>query len=104
MIQKNVADENEVKRAKSKEKLARDSELNDIRYLLQSQQGRRFLWRLMGFCGLHEDPSHQRGDMTHQNIGRGNVARFLLAEIVEANDEAYLQMMREAKQGEMKNV
>jgi hypothetical protein len=64
--------------------------------VLKSAEGRRLLWRLMGWSGFLANPSHQRGDMTHQNIGRADVGRFVLSEIMDANQEAYLLMQREA--------
>jgi hypothetical protein len=51
----------------------------------------------MAFCGYGENPSNTRGDVTHQNIGKADVARFIISEIGEADGiEAWLLMQREA--------
>lgn len=94
---KNAADPKQVRHAGRKEKDARQRELDDLRAVLNMQEGRRVIWRLMGWSGFLQNPSHQRGDMTHQNIGRGDVGRFLLSEIVEADEDKYPLMMKEAR-------
>lgn len=101
--QKNAADEHQVKQARMNEKMIRERELNDLRYLLASPQGRRFLWRVMARCKTFEsiwEPSAK----IHFNAGQQDLGHFVMAEIVAADENAFLQMMKEAKQGEMTNV
>jgi hypothetical protein len=94
---RNAADPRQVKHAGRKERDARKRDLADLRELMGSAVFRRFAWRLMGFCGYGENPTHARGDMTHQNIGRADVARWLVSEIGEAGGiDAWLLMQREA--------
>ena len=103
MTQKNVADEKQVREQGAAVNRERLRELNDIRYLLQSPQGRRFLWRLLSRCksfGSVWEPSAK----IHYNSGQQDVGHFIMAEIVEADENAFLQMMKESKQGEMKDV
>jgi hypothetical protein len=93
----NAADAKQVKHATRKEKDKRERERDELFALLKLPEFRRFAWRLMGFCGYGENPTHTRGDMTHQNIGRGDVARWLISEMGEANAlEQWLLMQREA--------
>lgn len=94
---KNAADQKQVSHAGRKERDARKRELDDLRAVLNAPEGRRFIWRLMCWSGFLQNPSHQRGDMTHQNIGRGDAGRFLLSEIVEADEDKYPLMMKEAR-------
>lgn len=101
--QKNAADENQVKEARLTEKRIRERELGDLRYLLASAQGRRLIWRLLGHCKSFEsvwEPSAK----IHYNAGKQDVGHFLMAEIIAADENSFLQMMKEAKQGEMTNV
>lgn len=93
---RNAADAKQVKHAARKERDRRERELADVRAVLSLAEGRRFLWRLMAWSGMHENPSHARGDMTHQNIGRADCGRFLLGEIMEADERRYLVMQQEA--------
>jgi hypothetical protein len=94
---RNAADPKQVRNATRKEKDLRTRELDDMRAVLRTVEGRRFVWRLMGWSGFLQNPSHQRGDMTHQNIGRGDAGRFLLSEILEADENAYMAMQTEAR-------
>lgn len=94
---RNAADPKQVRNASRKEKDIRTREMDDMRHVLSSPEGRRFVWRLMGWSGFLQNPSHQRGDMTHQNIGRGDAGRFLLSEMLEADENAYLTMQQEAR-------
>lgn len=94
---RNAADRTQVRNAGRKEKQGRERELADMRAVLGTREGRRFVWRLMGWSGFLENPSNARGDMTHQNIGRGDCGRFLLAEILAADENAYLAMQTEAR-------
>lgn len=92
----NAADRKQVEHAGRKERRVRQRELDDLRALLKFEEGRRFLWRLLGWSGYLENPTHTRGDQTHQNIGRGDCGRFLLSEIMQADESKFLQMQQEA--------
>lgn len=96
---RNAADPKQVKHAARKERDHRERETAELRTLLALPEFRRFAWRLMGFCGWGENPSRPRGDETHQNIGKADVARWLISEIGEAHGiEQWLLMQREAWQ------
>ena len=93
---KNCADPEQVKQAEKKVKNRRDTELEDIRFLLETRQGKRFFWRLLTHCKVFEsiwEPSAK----IHHNSGRQDVGHFIMAEVVEAREDALLEMMREAK-------
>lgn len=97
---KNAADQGQVKSAASKVKLSRDRELSDVAIVMSTPQGRRFMWRLLSHCktyGSVWEPSAK----IHYNAGQQDVGHFLMAEIVEANEDAYVTMAKEAK--EIKN-
>jgi hypothetical protein len=100
-VQKNAADPAQVKAAEKKEMFRREDQLNDLRKILSMKEGRRVLWRLLEQCRVFAsvwEPSAK----IHYNSGRQDLGHFIVSEIVEANDEAYLQMMREQKTGEFK--
>lgn len=99
----NVADEEQVKHQVSRVKRIREREMSDIRYILQSIQGRRFMWRLMEFCKPFES-IWESSARIHYNSGKQDVGHFLMGEITEADDDKFLQMMREAKRGELNDV
>ena len=99
---KNAADVDQVKNAKIKEKMGREQELADVKEVLSTRGGRRFLWRLLGQCKVHGS-IWENSAKIHYNAGQQDVGHRIMAEIIEANEESYFQMMREAK-GELKNV
>lgn len=95
---RNAADPKQVKKAKQKEATARDIELNDIRTILRSKEGRRFMWRLMGHCGVYKT-SFTGNSHTFFNEGQRNIGLFLNAEIGEASPEAMIEMIKENQGG-----
>lgn len=100
-VVKNAADPKQVKNSKKMQKHLRNKELDDLRFLLSTPQGRRYLWRHLDWCGLYRSPEDSRGDVTQRNIGAQNVARKVLAEIVEADPRSWLLMQQENyEQGE----
>lgn len=97
---KNTADADQVKKAAEKEQSQRDKELSDIAFLLNERSGRRFLYRLLGECGVNK--LSYAGENVHQtnfNEGMRNVGNLFLADIMEVNPEAYITMLRENQKG-----
>jgi hypothetical protein len=93
---RNVADPEQIQRAGKKVKRDREDQLNDIRSLLNTDYGRRFLWRYVTKCRVFQsvwDP----GVAMHYNEGQRNVGLSMLADITEADPTALVSMMEEAK-------
>lgn len=97
---KNAGDSEQVRKAEGKVKANRASELRDIAYVINDPAGRRFLWRVLESCRIYETPSGDTNDVMTM-IGIQSVGKFLLSEIIATNDEAYILMMREAKEREL---
>lgn len=99
---KNAADEKQVKGAAEKEKRGRDRELDDLAFILNDIRGRRAMWRVLGYCKAFEsiwEPSAK----IHYNAGQQDVGHFLLNDLMEASEDLYLLMAKEAKK-EKQNV
>lgn len=92
----NTADEKTVQEARKKEKIGRDLELHDLRFLLSQVQFQRFILRLIGHCGVLETPFNLNSKVQDANIGRGDVGRFLFAEIDGADSKAFAKLFTEA--------
>jgi hypothetical protein len=92
---KNAGDEEQVKKAEEIEIYNRDTELNDIISVLSTPQGRRFVWRILGWCGCDSTPKRSDDALTYMAIGSGDVGRWLKSEVVEAGEDLLFQMMRE---------
>lgn len=95
----NAADAEQVKSAKSKEDRQREQQLNDICAVLAIDSGRRLIWRLLGYCKIHESVMEQSARI-YYNAGVQDVGHFILAEILAARPDAFLQMMQEAQKQE----
>lgn len=94
---KNAASPVQVSHAERKARERRQRELLDLRAVLESEPGRRVLWRFLSFCGVHETVIRHEAIAMAEAAGRQNVGHFLMAEIAAADDDAIFTMMREAK-------
>lgn len=100
---RNVSEPNQVKESAQAAKIRRDRELNDLRVVLSSQHGRRFLWRLLAHCGMYRT-SFTGTSETFFLEGQRNVGIWLHGELEEADVESILSMMKENRKGEELNV
>lgn len=99
----NASDEAQVKKAGTKARLFRDKQLNDVRFILADVQGRRFLYRYLEETGVFKS-SFTGSSETFFNEGQRNIGLKLLADITEADSEAFVKMMAEAKKRELEDV
>ena len=97
---KNAADEKQVKAAQNAVNDLRKQELEDLKFILQTPQGRRFVWRYLGVCGVFEI-SFTGNSETFFKEGKRNVGLMLLSDVNEAHPEAYLEMLKESKEQEI---
>jgi len=97
-LQRNASDEEQIARAKRLEAKQRSEELADLKMVLASPSGRRVFWRLMEWCGLGRTVYHPTGSQMNINVGMQNAGLFMQSEIVEADEDAYFTMQREARQ------
>lgn len=69
---------------------------NDILSVLDRESSRRFLWRLLCYCGIYRDPDGTPEEIMKQ-LGKRQVGLYLLHILTDADDEKVFDMMREAK-------
>lgn len=74
----------------------RRQELDDLKFVLSSRQGRRLIWRLLGMFRVFES-SMTGNSTTFFNEGLRKAGLILLAEVDEADQNAYVKMMIETK-------
>jgi hypothetical protein len=73
----------------------------DLRSILKSKWGRRFLWRFLKKCGIHQlGVDFENTNTTYFNAGMRNIGNSLYAQILEVNEEAFFLMTTEAKKEE----
>lgn len=91
---RNVGDAKKVAEFDEKGKSEREREINDMILVLNTEEGRRLMWRILSHCKTFSSvwsPSAQ----IHYNSGMQDVGHFLMAEIVEASPEALIRMMQQ---------
>lgn len=92
----NAADEESVKTRKRKDEQVRDRELHDMRSVMDTVEGRRFVWRLLDRAGVFRT-SFTGNSTTFFNEGMRNMGLIVLADVQEACAHQYLVMMNEYK-------
>lgn len=92
----NAADEAQVAKAAQKMKELESQDFDDLRHVLSSRQGRRFYWKLMGYCGVFKS-SMTGNSQTFFNEGMRKVGLKLLSDLNLAEPEAYLKMVTEER-------
>ena len=95
-MQTNVSKPDHIKKAEAREKRGREREVDDMAWVLSTPQGRRFIWRYLGECGLFRS-SFVGQFQTFFNEGERNIGLKLLADVNDAHPEAYVIMMKEAR-------
>lgn len=91
----NEVDQKKKAEEDKRKQLQRELQLSDLKYLMQSQQGRRFFWRLLNHCSVYESIFNTNALTQSHNSGRQDVGHFLMAEIVTASPDDYLKMQNE---------
>ena len=95
----NAADEEQVKTRKRKDERVRDRELADLRVVMSTVEGRRFVWRLLEKAGVFRT-SFTGNSETFFREGMRNIGLMVISDVHESLPDAYVQMMREAQQGD----
>ncbi|HEB12601.1 MAG TPA: hypothetical protein ENI11_02880 [Actinobacteria bacterium] len=92
-----VGNEAQVKEQKISKKLVRDQELADLKHLLSTPNGRRFIWRMMIWCGVFDINFYPDQDnLTNFKLGMRNIGLMLIDECDSADPSAYILMQQEA--------
>lgn len=94
----NAADPEQVKKAAQADKRDRQRQVEDMRSVLNTVQGRRVVWRYLCECKVFETSFHPSGSQTYFNEGMRNIGLQLLADINESSPEAYQVMLKESKE------
>ena len=81
-----------------KEKLADQTEIDDIKWLMGSKRGRRTLWRFLDRAGIYRSSFHQNSMTMAFNEGVRNEGLRLVGTIHAAAPEMYATMMKESNE------
>ncbi len=93
----NAGDEEQVAQAKGKERRVRQNQLNDVRTVLETEAGRRFVWRLLEECKAFASVKANDDSTTNYNAGKQDIGHYVMTELLEARPNALIEMMTEAQ-------
>ena len=83
----------------ARKRMVRETEIDDIRWLMSSRRGRRIVWRLLDLSGpfrLSFDPNAIKMAF---NEGNRNLGNQIFAEVMSICPEQYPVMVAEQKDG-----
>ena len=85
---------NETK-SKADEKREAQEARNDVIAVMNTPEGRRYVWRLLEKAGVFRTPYRGSTNDTMLRIGTHSVGVDIMTEIIDANAELYLLMQKE---------
>ncbi len=97
----NAADPKQVRSARKREKIQRRREVEDIKWVMSAPPGRRFVWYLLSKFGVTVGERRSVLSQSQANMGwksgMQDAGHEIEGDIVEADEEAYYAMIREAR-------
>lgn len=81
-----------------KDRMAAESESSDIRWLMESAQGRRIVWRMLNRTGVFRSSFSSDALAMAFAEGNRNIGLQLLAQVHELCPDLYPEMVREANE------
>lgn len=73
----------------------RQKEIEDVKKILKTPEGRRYFWRLLSKCGMFRTSFTPNSNLTAFNEGKRDIGLDTLIEISEADGSAFAQMQNE---------
>jgi len=73
----------------------RQKEIDDVRKILKTPEGRRDYWRRMGKCGILRSSFTPNSNQTAFNEGKREIGLDILIDINEADGSAFARMQNE---------
>lgn len=87
-----ASDPAQVKDQKGKAKRMRMREQDDLKAVLSTVEGKRFVWRVLEFCGIHSDSFDTNALQMARKEGKRSIGLFLEVEIGQSCPEKFLEM------------
>jgi hypothetical protein len=95
----NAADAEQVQEADRKERFEVKTQVKDLKAILSTQEGKRFIWRMVEQCGVYRGGFLPRDESIFRD-GEQNIGIWLLAQVTEANPNALIEMMKQGEKEE----
>ena len=94
----NAADADQVKRAGRKERRTEEMRLAAYQTVLRTPEGRLVFWDLLTRAGIFQSVFHPSESVVTYNAGRQDFGHELMARLLQADEDSYQLMEREARQ------
>lgn len=95
---KNAADPKQVEKAKSEENRIENRSREDLKAVVSTVNGRRFIWKYLDLCGIYET-TFTGGSETFFLEGKRAVGLTLLKDVIDASPETFIVMQKENQGG-----
>ena len=82
----------------TRNKLARDTEESDLKWLVSTKRGRRIAWRLLEQAGVFRMTFNTNAMQMSFSEGNRNMGNKWLALITEISPDAFTMMLKESKE------
>lgn len=76
-------------------RIARQQQVDDLKWLMAHPQGRRIVARIFDKTGIRRTPFNTSGSVMSFNAGAQNIGLWLEAEVLEVAFEGYTKMLKE---------
>ena len=93
----NASDEAQVRGRKRDDKLRQAQKDADLKWVMSDPRGRRFIWDLLAFTGIHQDSFSTNALTMARNEGRRAVGLHLEIDTLNACAGSFLAMQAEAQ-------
>lgn len=95
----NTASAKQVEKAEQKAARKAKRDLEDMRAVLTTVEGRRVIWKILSFCKVFASPGFvPDSNFLYFNSGEQNVGRFVMNEITNADEGKLFQMIKENRE------
>src|ERR1700693_4229889 len=99
MSEYNASDTRQIRAAQKRSKSDRAFDDGVLLSLMTTQQGRAWMWRLIGRCHAFKTPYTGNDAATNFQLGEQNIGLELIADLLRACPDQSTFMMREANDG-----
>lgn len=101
---RNARNPKEIGSANELNKLRNNQEDMDLQAILSSEQGRRFLYRLLGMAGIYRNHFDADPGVMAANCGASNLGLMVLSEMQRVDPESYVTMLKERIASEQRDA
>lgn len=89
----NAADEEQIRKATTKEKSKQDLEAEDMRKLLRTPFGQRVIWKYLKMCGVFRSVWSSDSREHAFNDGKREIGLKIMGDCIESDEAVLMDMM-----------